>query len=72
MFGTLLSGVDHIRHTHDPKRKPNSRGETEHGVELADDLLRLAQLHDQSTISAVIVEPVACSAGVLPPPKVYL
>jgi beta-alanine--pyruvate transaminase len=72
MFGTLLSGVDHIRHTHDPKRNPNSRGETEHGVELADDLLRLAQLHDPSTIAAVIVEPVACSAGVLPPPKGYL
>jgi beta-alanine--pyruvate transaminase len=72
MFGTLLSGVDHIRHTHDPKRNPNSRGETEHGVELADDLLRLVQLHDPSTIAAVIVEPVACSAGVLPPPKGYL
>ncbi len=72
MFGTLLTGVDHLRHTHDPKRNPHSRGEPEHGAELADDLLRLAQLHDPSTIAAVIVEPVACSAGVLPPPKGYL
>lgn len=72
MFGTLLTGVDHLRHTHDPARNPHSRGEPEHGAELADDLLRLVQLHDASTVAAVIVEPVACSAGVLPPPKGYL
>lgn len=72
MFGTLLTGVDHLRHTHDPVRNPHARGEPEHGAELADDLLRLVQLHDPSTIAAVIVEPVACSAGVLPPPKGYL
>ena len=29
-------------------------------------------MHDASTIAAVIVEPVACSAGVLLPPKNYL
>jgi beta-alanine--pyruvate transaminase len=72
MFGTLLSGVDHIRHTHDRARNAFSRGEPEHGAELADDLERLVALHDASTIAAVIVEPVACSAGVLIPPKGYL
>lgn len=72
MFGTLLTGVDHMRHTHDPERNPYPRGETEHGVELAEDLLRIATLHDPSTIAAVIVEPVAGSTGVLPPPVGYL
>ena len=72
MFGTLLSGVDHIRHTHDLARNAFSRGEPEHGAELADDLERLVALHDASTIAAVIVEPVACSTGVLVPPKAYL
>ena len=72
MFGTLLTGVDHMRPTHDPARNGYSKGETEHGSELAEDLLRIATLHDPSTIAAVIVEPVAGSTGVLPPPKGYL
>ncbi|MGH6736351.1 MAG: aspartate aminotransferase family protein [Methyloceanibacter sp.] len=72
MFGTLLTGVDHIRHTHDLARNAYTRGEPEHGAELADDLERLVALHDASTIAAVIVEPVACSTGVLVPPKGYL
>ena len=72
MFGHLLAGVDHMRHTHDPARNAFSRGQPEHGAELADDLIRLAQLHDPSTIAAVIVEPVAGSTGVLIPPKGYL
>ncbi|WP_229426716.1 aspartate aminotransferase family protein [Microvirga alba] len=72
MFGTLLSGVDHIRHTHDPARNAFTKGEPEHGVELAEDLERVITLHDASTIAAVIVEPVAGSTGVLIPPKGYL
>ncbi len=72
MFGTLLAGVDHIRHTHDPERNAFARGQPEHGAELADDLERLVALHDASTIAAVIVEPVAGSTGVLLPPKGYL
>jgi beta-alanine--pyruvate transaminase len=72
MFGTLLAGVDHIRHTHDLARNAFSRGVPEHGAELADDLERLVALHDASTIAAVIVEPVAGSTGVLLPPKGYL
>jgi len=72
MFAPLLAGVDHLRHTHDLARNAFSRGEPEQGAELADDLERLAALHDPSTIAAVIVEPVACSTGVLVPPKGYL
>ncbi len=72
MFGALVAGVDHIRHTHDLARNAFTRGIPEHGAELADDLERLVALHDASTIAAVIVEPVACSTGVLIPPKGYL
>ncbi len=72
MFGTMLGGVDHIRHTHDPLRNAFSVGQPAHGAELADDLERLCALHDPSTIAAVIVEPVAGSTGVLVPPQGYL
>ncbi|WGF90606.1 aspartate aminotransferase family protein [Marinivivus vitaminiproducens] len=72
VFGSLLPGVDHIRHTHDVSRNAFSRGQPAHGADLADDLERLVALHDASTIAAVIVEPVAGSAGVLPPPVGYL
>lgn len=71
-FGTVVAGVDHLPHTHDIARNAFSRGEPEHGVELANELERLVALHDASTIAAVIVEPVACSTGVLIPPKGYL
>ena len=71
-FGTLLPGVDHIRHTHDPARNLFSRGLPAHGAEFADDLERLVALHDASTIAAVIVEPIAGSTGVLMPPQGYL
>jgi beta-alanine--pyruvate transaminase len=71
-FGSLLAGVDHLPHTHDPKRNAFTRGQPEHGAELADELERIVALHDASTIAAVIVEPVAGSTGVLVPPKGYL
>ncbi len=71
-FGPLLSGVDHLRHTHDLAKNAFTRGLPAHGVELADELERLVALHDPSTISAVIVEPMAGSTGVLLPPKGYL
>lgn len=71
-FGTLLPGVDHLRHTHDLEHNAFSCGVPEWGAHLADDLERLVALHDASTIAAVIVEPVAGSAGVLLPPKGYL
>ena len=72
MFGTLLNGVDHMRHTHDLARNAYSVGQPAHGAELADDLERMVALHDASTIAAVIVEPVAGSTGVLIPPQGYL
>jgi beta-alanine--pyruvate transaminase len=72
IFGALVTGVDHMRHTHDPERNAFSRGQPKHGVELAEDLERLCQLHDPSTIAAVIVEPISCSAGVFVPPVGYL
>jgi beta-alanine--pyruvate transaminase len=72
VFGPGVAGVDHIRHTHDPARNAFSRGQPRHGVEFADELERLCARHDPSTIAAVIVEPVAGSAGVLVPPVGYL
>ncbi len=72
MFGALVAGVDHLRHTHGDPRNLFARGEPEHGAEFADDLERLCALHDPSTIAAVIVEPVQGSAGVFIPPRGYL
>ncbi|MEY4764110.1 MAG: hypothetical protein RI907_783 [Pseudomonadota bacterium] len=72
MFGSGVSGVDHLRHTHGLPGNAFTKGQPEHGAELADDLERLVALHDASTIAAVIVEPMAGSSGVLLPPKGYL
>ena len=68
----LIPGVDHIRHTHNLELNAFTRGRPAHGAELAEDLERLCGLHDASNIAAVIVEPVAGSTGVLPPPVGYL
>ncbi len=68
---SLLPGVDHLPHTHLPKNA-FSKGQPEHGVELADELEKIVGLHDASNIAAVIVEPCAGSTGYLPPPKGYL
>ena len=72
MFGSLLTGVDHLPHTHLPDKNSFVKGQPEHGVELADELERIIALHGGETIAAVIVEPVAGSTGVLIPPKGYL
>jgi beta-alanine--pyruvate transaminase len=73
MFGTLLTGVDHMPHTHTPGKNQFTRGEREDGAsDLLVELERIVTLHDASTIAAVIVEPVAGSTGVLIPPKGYL
>ncbi len=71
-YGPMLSGVDHLPHTLDIARNAFSRGQPRHGIEFAEALERIVQLHDASTIAAVIVEPVAGSAGVVIPPLGYL
>ena len=63
--------ADHLRHTLLPENL-FSRGMPEVGAHLADELSEAIALHDASTIAAVIVEPMAGSAGVLPPPVGYL
>lgn len=71
-FGNLLTGVDHLPHTHNLEKNAFSRGQPQWGAHLADELERLVALHDASTIAAVIVEPIAGSTGVLIPPVGYL
>lgn len=71
-FGSMLTGVDHLPHTHSLKDNAFSRGMPKTGAHLADDLERIVALHGAETIAAVIVEPVAGSTGVLIPPEGYL
>ncbi len=71
-FGAMMVGVDHLPHTYNRAEQAFTIGEPAWGAHLADELDRLVALHDASTVAAVIVEPVACSTGVLPPPKGYL
>lgn len=71
-FGSLLPGTDHLSTTHNLEKNAFSKGEPEWGAHLADEIEQLVGLHDASTIAAVIVEPVAGSTGILPPPKGYL
>lgn len=68
----LLPGVDHMPHTHSLEHNAFTRGQPEWGAHLADELENIIALHDASTIAAVMVEPMAGSAGVLLPPKGYL
>ena len=72
MFGTMLPGVDHLPHTHNLQENAYSKGQPQWGAHLADELENIVALHDASTIAAVIVEPIAGSAGVLIPPQGYL
>jgi beta-alanine--pyruvate transaminase len=67
-----LPGVDHLPHTLNLEEAAFSRGQPEWGTHLADELERIVALHGAETIAAVIVEPVAGSAGVIVPPKGYL
>jgi len=70
MFPTLQA--DHLPHTLDIARNAFSKGTPPHGLELADSLEGLLNLHGPETVAAVIVEPVAGSAGVIPAPEGYL
>jgi len=69
-YGPLMD-ADHLPHTL-LAEAAFSRGQPEAGAHLADELLRLIDLHDASNIAAVIVEPFAGSTGVLVPPLGYL
>lgn len=70
LFGETLA-VDHLRSTAQPGLE-FTRGQAETGAALADELADLIALHDASNIAAVIVEPMAGSGGVYPPPRGYL
>jgi beta-alanine--pyruvate transaminase len=70
-FGPALPTAVHMRHTH-IKENLFTLGEGEYGADLADDLLRLIQLHGAENIAACFVEPIAGSTGTLVPPKNYL
>ena len=70
-FGTGMPVVAHMRHTWMEENR-FTRGQPEHGVELAEDLERIAMNFSPETIAACFVEPVAGSTGFLIPPKGYL
>jgi beta-alanine--pyruvate transaminase len=67
------AGIDaaHLPHTMLAENS-FSKGQPESGAHLADVLQDMIAMHDASTIAAVIVEPMAGSAGVIPPPVGYL
>ena len=70
-FGQAVE-ADHLPHTMVPGNAFSKGMPKEGGVELANRLLDLIALHDASNIAAVIIEPMAGSAGVIPPPVGYL
>jgi beta-alanine--pyruvate transaminase len=71
MFGQLMD-VDHLPHTLQPGLAFTKGMAQTGGVELANELLKLIELHDATNIAAVIVEPMSGSAGAIVPPKGYL
>jgi beta-alanine--pyruvate transaminase len=71
-FGPLLPDVSHMRHPYDPRSSAYSVGQPTVGAHYADELQDILTLHDPATVAAVIVEPVAGSTGVYPPPAGYL
>jgi len=70
IFGQGIE-ASHLPHTMLPENK-FVKGMPTKGAYLADELEEMVALHDPSTIAAVIVEPLAGSAGVIPPPVGYL
>jgi beta-alanine--pyruvate transaminase len=75
MFGpALLPRVDHMRFIHDPANHAYVHNEDPVWQEdpLAELESRILPLHDPSNVAAIIVEPVAGSAGWYLPPKGYL
>jgi beta-alanine--pyruvate transaminase len=75
VYGTsLLPRVDHMRFIHDPVNHAYIHNEEPVWAEdpLVELETRILTLHDPSNIAAVIVEPVAGSAGWYIPPQGYL
>lgn len=68
----LLPGVDHLSHTLNIAECAFTAGQPGWGGHLAHELEELVQLHGAENIAAVIVEPIACSTGVIIPPVGYL
>jgi beta-alanine--pyruvate transaminase len=64
--------ADHLPHTMLPANAFSKGMPKDGGEALANKLLDLIALHDASNIAAVIIEPMAGSAGVIPPPVGYL
>ncbi|MDX7998485.1 aspartate aminotransferase family protein [Xenorhabdus sp. Reich] len=71
MFGQFMD-VDHLSHTLQPDMAFTKGIPSAGGPELANELLKLIELHDASNIAAVIVEPLSGSAGAIIPPQGYL
>lgn len=70
LYGQGIDAI-HLAHTMLPENS-FSRGMPTSGEHLANELEQQIMLHDVSNIAAVIVEPMAGSAGVIPPPEGYL
>jgi beta-alanine--pyruvate transaminase len=70
LFGQLTD-ADHLPHTLRAEHA-FTRGQPPEGEDLAEALEQIVALNDASNIAAVIVEPVAGSAGVIVPPTGYL
>ncbi|ARU95707.1 aspartate aminotransferase family protein [Tatumella citrea] len=71
MFGQFMD-VDHLPHTLQTDQAFTPGMAATGGVELANEMLKLIELHDASNIAAVIVEPLSGSAGAIIPPQGYL
>ncbi len=71
-FNKFLPDIYHLPDTHNIKKNAFSKGQPEHGQDLALKLNDFIHEHGADKIAAVIVEPVAGSTGVLIPPKGYL
>ena len=71
MFGQAVE-ADHLPHTMLAGNAFSKGMPKDGGEALANKLLDLIALHDASNIAAVIIEPMAGSAGVIPPPVGYL
>ena len=70
MYGQGIE-ASHLPHTITNDNK-YSKGMPTQGAHLADELEEMIALYDASNIAAVIVEPLAGSTGVIPPPIGYL